>query len=126
MRAAAPPRSPGASTVGFCCPLCGGVLRSDDFRFDVGSGAVIARGQCVVLPRREAAVLEALVSRRGRFVSRNDLYALVFDADDDIDMAVIESHVSKLRRKLRPLGVSILSERFKGYQMPLAAREAAP
>ena len=78
------------------------------------------------LPRRERRVLEVLAAARGRFVTKAQLFSAVYGAfSTEIEESVVESHVSKLRRKLRgALGADpITSRRFQGYAMGL--REAA-
>jgi two-component system, OmpR family, response regulator len=54
----------------------------------------------VELTAREWAVLEALVMRAGRIVSRVDLERLVLGFDGEVASNSIEVHVSALRRKL--------------------------
>jgi two-component system, OmpR family, flagellar system response regulator FtcR len=80
-------------------------------------------GQALDLPRRERRILEILFLNAGRRISKPQLFAAVYGMDDEaIEETVIESHVSKLRRKLRGvLGFDpIDSQRFLGYcwQMP--------
>ncbi|MCU4179526.1 winged helix-turn-helix domain-containing protein [Bosea sp. BH3] len=75
-------------------------------------------GDVMSLPRRERRILEFLVRSRGRWVTKtqvfNEVYGL-FDAE--VDEAVVESHVSKLRKKLRErLGYDpVQSKRYLGY-----------
>lgn len=100
------------------CPCCGQALPDDGFRFNSESGILISGGSFVLLPRREMQILEILFERRGRVVTRGVLFQEVYRADDEPDgEAVIESHVSKLRKKILPLGLRIKSERFKGYTL---------
>jgi two-component system, OmpR family, flagellar system response regulator FtcR len=80
-------------------------------------------GRTLDLPRRERRILEILFLNAGRRISKPQLFAAVYGMDDEaIEETVIESHVSKLRRKLREaLGFDpIDSQRFLGYcwQMP--------
>ena len=74
----------------------------------------------LALPRRERRVLEVLAGARGRFVTKAQLFSAVYGVfATDIEESVVESHVSKLRRKLRAaLGHDpITSRRFQGYAM---------
>jgi two-component system OmpR family response regulator len=57
-------------------------------------------GQTVTLTGREWAILEALVLRAGRIVSRHDLEALVLGFESELASNAIEVHVFKLRSKL--------------------------
>jgi len=70
------------------------------------------------LPRRERRILEYLVRNRGRRAAKAQLFNAVYGLfDEDVDEDVIESHMSKLRKKLKHrLGYDpIDSKRFLGY-----------
>ncbi len=76
-------------------------------------------GQVLTLPRRERRILEYLVANRGRRVDKSQIFNAVYGIfDENVDENVIESHVSKLRKKLRAhLGCDpIDSKRYLGYQ----------
>lgn len=108
---------------GCTCPTCGQALPPDHFSFDSDAGIVVSSGKFAQLPRREAHILEYLLERRGRMISRSSIFQELYRRDDEPETeAVVESHVSKLRKKLKPLGIYITSERFKGYC--LTVREA--
>ena len=102
------------------CPACGQLLPATFFSFDAESGILVSRGRFVQLPRREATIMEYLLDRRGRMVSKSSLFEELYRRDDEPETEnVIESHVSKLKKKVTPLGVKIRSERFKGYMLTL-------
>ena len=70
------------------------------------------------LPRRERRILEFLATHRGRRVTKAQIFHSIYGLfDEDVDENVVESHVSKLRKKLRErLGYDpIDSKRFLGY-----------
>lgn len=69
------------------------------------------------LPRRELLVLETLVRRQGRAVQRQALKDAVYAFDDEIQSNALDSHISRLRRKLAEAGagVEIHSIRGVGY-----------
>lgn len=80
----------------------------------------IVRGEVMLLPRRERRILEYLVSRRGRLVSKAQIFSSIYGIfDEDVQENVIESHISKLRKKLRSrLGFDpIESKRYLGYRL---------
>ena len=77
-----------------------------------------ANGKPFPLPRRERRILEFLLRCRGRRVSKTQIFNAVYGLfDEDVDENVIESHISKLRKKLKHrLGFDpIDSTRFLGY-----------
>lgn len=85
-------------------------------------------GQVLALPRRERRILEYLVANRSRRVSRNQIFNAVYGLfDEEVEESVVESHISKLRKKLRnALGYDpIDTKRYLGYQIVARASEAA-
>lgn len=86
-------------------------------------------GEVLALPRRERRILEHLVANRGRRVTKAQIFTAIYGLfDDDVEESVVESHVSKLRKKLRArLGYDpVESKRFLGYCLVGAsAREGA-
>lgn len=83
--------------------------------FDLGHRMVSIDGVALDLPRRELLVLEALILRAGRVVSRPTLEAAVYGYDDEISSNTLEAHVSRLRRKLEAAGLEIHALRGIGY-----------
>lgn len=72
------------------------------------------------LPRRELRILEFLVVNKDRRVTKGQIFNSVYGLfDQDIDDNVIESHISKLRKRLRSLlGYDpIDSKRHLGYRL---------
>ena len=72
------------------------------------------------LPRRERRILEYLASNGDRRATRSQIYNAVYGLfEQDVEECVIESHISKLRKKLRKtLGYEIIdSKRFLGYRL---------
>lgn len=80
-------------------------------------GSRIARwcGEEVTLTAKEFDVLEALLMRRPRVVSRQQLEDVLYGWGDEIESNAIEVYVHFLRRKFTP-GL-IVTVRGKGYQM---------
>lgn len=69
------------------------------------------------LRRREWAVLERLIARVGKVVSKDRLTAEVFGYDDEVAPNAIEVYVGRLRRKLEPDGPEIRTIRGLGYML---------
>jgi DNA-binding response OmpR family regulator len=86
------------------------------------------RGERVLLPRRERRILEYLAANSGCRVTKAQIFSAVYGLfNEDIDENVIESHVSKLRKRLRArLGYDpIDSKRFLGYRLLDGAEQEA-
>lgn len=78
------------------------------------------RGEVLSLPRRERRILEYLVAHEGGRVTKTQIFNSVYGLfNEDIDENVVESHISKLRKRLRHrLGYDpIQSQRYLGYTL---------
>lgn len=72
------------------------------------------------IPRRELRILEHLAVNRGRRSTRAQIFASVYGMfDERVEECVVESHISKLRKKLRnELGYDPIDmQRYLGYQL---------
>ena len=77
-------------------------------------------GEPLALTPREHALLEALISRPGRALSKEKLFDEVFALVDDANLDAIELYIHRIRKKLerRPDGgASIVTLRGIGYLM---------
>lgn len=84
-------------------------------------------GDVLQLPRRERRILEFLAAHRGRRVTKSQIFHSIYGLfDEEVEENVVESHVSKLRKKLRDrIGYDpINSKRYLGYCLSVPAREA--
>jgi two-component system, OmpR family, flagellar system response regulator FtcR len=82
--------------------------------------APAVNGQIVSMPRRERRILQYLASNKGRRVTRAQIYSAIYGVlDENVEECVVESHISKLRKKLRlELGYDpVDTQRFLGYQL---------
>lgn len=78
------------------------------------------KGAVLSLPRRERRILEYLVNHRGKRVSKAQIFNSIYGIfDENVEENVVESHISKLRKKLRrQLGYDpINSVRYLGYRL---------
>ncbi len=85
-------------------------------------------GEVLALPRRERRILEYLIANRSRRVSRNQIFNAVYGLfDEEVEESVVESHISKLRKKLRnAMGFDpIDTKRYLGYQIITPLRAAS-
>lgn len=83
-------------------------------------------GRALTLPRRELRILEYMVGNHGKWVTKTQIFNAVYGIfEATFDESVIESHVSKLRKKLRDrLGFdAIVARRYVGYRLDIPAGE---
>ena len=93
------------------------VVRCGDLALDTVTRAFTLRGAALALTPREAGVLEQLLRRLGRTLSKASLADTVFGFDDDADASAIEIYVHRLRKKLEGGKVSIVTLRGLGYML---------
>ncbi len=83
--------------------------------FDRAARQVSVQGTVMDIPRREIAVLECLLERRGRIVPKSQLTDYVYGVGADVEASAVEPHVSRLRKRLQDLGIRIKTARGLGY-----------
>jgi two-component system, OmpR family, response regulator TctD len=99
------------------------VMSCGALSFDTVSRMFTYGGEPLALTPREHAVLEALIARSGKAVSKEKLFDEVFALDDDANRDAIEIYVHRLRKKLerRDAGrVAITTLRGLGYLLEVA------
>lgn len=87
-----------------------------DVEFDPKENLVRKGGEIVSLSAKEMAVLEALMSRAGRFVSKPRLQESLYAWEDEIGSNTIEVYISRLRKFLGKEFIETL--RGVGYRVP--------
>jgi two-component system OmpR family response regulator len=92
-------------------------LSEGNVTLDLLSSDLLVGGQIVAAPRREILILKMLLRRPGRTVLRRNLEEAVYGYDDEIQSNALDSHVSRLRRRLteNEANVTIHSVRGVGY-----------
>ncbi|MFZ3019512.1 MAG: response regulator transcription factor [Gallionella sp.] len=90
--------------------LCCGSLSFDS----VGRRASI-NGQPLELTSREVSLLEALMLRAGKVVSKEQLLERLYSYSEEASNNAIEVYIHRLRKKTAPAGVSIRTIRGLGY-----------
>jgi two-component system OmpR family response regulator len=98
------------------------ILSFGNVKLHVGTNEAIVADKTVLLRRREALILEALLMRRDRVITRASLVEQTYGFDDEIESNTLEAQVSRLRKKLAELGgdIEIRSMRGIGYILRLA------
>ncbi|AZZ47132.1 transcriptional regulator [Pseudomonas sp. 10B238] len=88
--------------------------------YDLDARRFSLQGQPLSLTSREQAVLEALITRPGRVMSKDQLAAQVFGLDEDASADAIEIYIHRLRKKLEGSAVRIVTFRGLGYLLEAA------
>ncbi|WP_404339700.1 response regulator transcription factor [Pseudoalteromonas mariniglutinosa] len=92
-------------------------IRVGKLVFDVLNEEAAVDGIRLVLTRREVRVLSSLIKRHGRVLLREILEQAVYGFNDEVQPNTLDSHVSRVRRKLieAAAGVEIHAIRGVGY-----------
>jgi len=93
------------------------ILSYGDLSFDMADHRFTLSGQDLELTAREYAVLEALISRPGRPVTKTALIEQVFGLDDETAPNALEVYVHRVRKKIESANVKILTLRGLGYML---------
>ena len=93
------------------------VLTIGNLVMDRSLGTATVCGRSLDLRRREWAVLDRLVARAGKLVSKDRLTDEVFGFDEPVAPNAIEVYVARLRKKLEPDGPTIRTLRGLGYML---------
>ncbi len=78
----------------------GGTLAAGELRLDVPGHRLFVDETEVQLTATEFRLLRALMERRGRVQTREQLLTEVWGYADDVDSRTVDTHVRRLRRKL--------------------------
>lgn len=79
----------------------GAVFRYKDLMLDEGLKQVCIQGKEIDLTATEYAILERLLSHRGKVFTKANLYDSIWEADDPGDENAVKTHISNLRNKLK-------------------------
>ncbi|HBX55054.1 MAG TPA: DNA-binding response regulator, partial [Pseudomonas sp.] len=89
--------------------------RCGELVYDLGTRRFSVRDESLSLTSREQAVLEAMIARPGRVMSKEQLAAQVFGLDEEASSDAIEIYIHRLRKKLEGCAVRIVTFRGLGY-----------
>lgn len=93
------------------------LVQIGELKADLGARTVTLGDRMVPVSAREYALLEYLLQRRGKIVTRTQLYEHLHDEDDTPLSNLVDVHVSNLRKKL---GADlIVTHRGQGYSIGL-------
>ncbi|MEC5216249.1 two-component system response regulator TctD [Actimicrobium sp. GrIS 1.19] len=93
------------------------VIRCGELEYDSNSKQFSNRGQPSNLTPREHAVLEALMRRPGKTVSKKDLADGLFTLNDSVSPKALEIYIVRLRKKIEHSGAQIITLRGLGYML---------
>ncbi|ROR17078.1 two-component system response regulator TctD [Comamonas sp. BIGb0124] len=93
-----------------------GTWRVGGLEIDSAARRASLAGTEIDLTNREFSLLEILVGRMGRVVSKDDIAGRLFSFDEDVGLNAVEVYVGRLRKKLGASPLRITTVRSLGYR----------
>ena len=96
------------------------LLRHGPLAYDQVGRVARLNGEALELSAREMNLLEILLQRTGRLVSKEQLVTHLCEWGEEVSPNAIEVYIHRLRKKLEPGGVRIVTVRGLGYSLEKA------
>lgn len=99
-------------------PTQGTTLDFHSLHIDLMTHSVTDGDQVLTLTKTEYSILELLIKQVGTYVSRAEIYKTVWK--DDLAKSndrIVDTNISRLRKKLGPLAVHLINRSGLGYMM---------
>lgn len=93
------------------------VMSYGDLSFDTVGRTASLKGRALPLSSHELGVLEILLHRFGRVVSKEQLVEQLYNFDEDVGHNTIEVYVHRVRKKLAGAGVAVRTLYGRGYMI---------
>ena len=87
---------------------------------NISDKMLMVNGEQMLLSPREFSVLEMLLSRVGRVVSKEAIVEALCRWDEGVGNNAIEVYIHRIRKKLEPIGINVLTIRGLGYLLQKA------
>jgi DNA-binding response OmpR family regulator len=102
--------------------LLGVALELGDVTLDTSARQVFVSGQPLFFSPREIAVLEHLLRRSGRVVSKGLLESNLYGLSQEIGSNAVEVYVHRLRKRLAEVGASVQIHTLRGVGYLIAEK----
>jgi two-component system, OmpR family, response regulator len=93
-----------------------------ELSFDTVQRVAHVGGKMLSLSAQETGVLEILLTRFGRVVSKENLVEQLYSAGHEVSLNAIEVYVHRLRKKLEASGINVRTQYGRGYLLDYLAR----
>jgi two-component system OmpR family response regulator len=101
------------------------VIRAGPLAFDTIERRASVDGRALDLSMHETAVLEALLTRLGKVVSKEQLVEQLYSYERDVGYNAIEVYIHRLRKKLDGSGLTVRTIYGRGYSIDAATQPSA-
>ena len=92
-------------------------LESGGVTLNVSNGVISFNGKSCELTKNEHKILQLLMSRQGKVISRTEIMTMLWQSEEFVDENTLTVNVNRLRRKLSEIGVEdfLKTKRGQGY-----------
>lgn len=98
------------------------LIEVGNLTYDGANHNVFVHGELLMLSRRELAILSLLMKRANRVIARESIEQAIYSFDDDISSNTLESHMSRLRKKLTTFDTQVVIQTLRGVGYLLKAQ----
>ena len=102
------------------------VVKFGNVRWDAQNRNFTISGQGIMFPRRELIVMEKLMEHAGRVVTRDALEAVMYGYGEFVQSNTLESHMSRLRKRLVEGSADVCIHTVRGVGYMLCKASAPP
>ncbi len=94
-------------------------IQIGDMKFDTGASCLLSDGVRIELTKNESRILDILLKKRGRIVSREELMLKLWDSDEFVDDNTLTVNINRLRKTLTEAGIAdyIKTHKGQGYSI---------
>ena len=85
--------------------------------YDTVERVATVNGKSIELSAQETAVLESLLNRFGKVVSKEQMVEQLYNYDHDVGHNAIEVYIHRLRRKIDGSGITVRTLYGRGYML---------
>jgi len=85
--------------------------------YDMADHLITVDGQPMAISPREFDILETLLLKVGKLITKEQLIEKLCNWDEELGSNAIEVYIHRLRKKLQPLGVELITVRGLGYML---------
>ncbi len=91
-----------------------------NFSFDSSARRIFIDDQEIHIPKREFSLLECLLQRQGKVVSKDVILDSIYSLNEDADISVIDLYIHRLRKRLaKAVDLKISTLRGLGYLLDM-------
>ena len=101
------------------------VIRLGELAFDTVERIACVGERPLDLSMHETAVLEALLARQGKVVSKDQLVEQLYNYERDVGYNAIEVYIHRLRKKLEGSGLAVRTLYGRGYALEASGPPSA-